>query len=198
MDQSILSLLQHYGLPTVALMVFVAEFGLSTGISPKVALLLVGSVTVPSVPMLVGALVLVTGANLLGTTTFYLAVRTGRSQLAARLSRRHAPLVAERFGQWRRRFGGHDIALVGRLVPMVRICVPVTAGLLPLPCRSFMLGAAPAALVWSGTPLALGYVLRAQVQGLTAHGSRRAGVRNKCRAGAGAGPPWRTYLVDPH
>jgi membrane-associated protein len=138
-----------------------------------VALLIAGSVAVDSRPELVGALVAVGGANLLGTVLLHAAARTGGNRLLARLRRRQTGTGGYALERWRARLGGHDAVavFVGRIVPMVRIYVTVAAGLMRMPWRDFLLGAAPAALVWSGTPLVLGYYFRADVHQFAAGGS---------------------------
>jgi membrane protein DedA with SNARE-associated domain len=172
-EQTVLALVAAYGLPIVALMVFIAELGLPTGMSPKVALMIAGSVSLHSNPELAGGLVAVAAANVLGTVALHAASRTGGTRLVARLSRRNDGPEGMALDRWRARLRGHDSAAIflGRIVPMVRIYVTVAAGLTRMPWRNFLLGAAPAALVWSGTPLALGYYFRQDVQQFAGSGS---------------------------
>ena len=56
-------------------MVFAAELGLPTGVSPKVALLLAGSMAIGSPPGLLVGIALVTGANLFGASVLHAATR---------------------------------------------------------------------------------------------------------------------------
>jgi membrane protein DedA with SNARE-associated domain len=172
-EQSVLNLVAAHGLPVVALMVFIAELGLPTGMSPKVALLIAGSIAVNSEPELVGSLALVAFANLLGTIVLHTVARTGGVRLIERLHRRRANPHDCALSRWRRRLGGYDAAavFVGRIIPVVRIYVTVASGLMRMRWRSFIIGAAPAALVWSGTPLLLGYCFRSSVYDFTAGGS---------------------------
>lgn len=172
-DQTILSLVAAHGLPIVALMVFIAELGLPTGISPKVALVIAGSVALHSNPELALGLVAVVFANLLGTVALHAASRTGGTRLVDRLHRGKSGSGGTALDRWRTRLRGHDSAAVfiGRIVPMVRIYVTVAAGLARMPWRNFLLGAAPASVVWSGTPLALGYYFRSDVHQFAAGGS---------------------------
>jgi membrane protein DedA with SNARE-associated domain len=173
LEQTVLALVAAHGLPVVALMVFLAELGLPTGMSPKVALLLAGSVAVDSRPELVGSLALVAVANLLGTVALHAIVRTGGVRLIDRFHRRRSDSHDCALARWRRRLGGYDAAavFVGRILPVVRIYVTVASGLMRMRWRSFLLGAAPAGLVWSGTPLLLGYCFRASVHDFAAGGS---------------------------
>jgi membrane-associated protein len=168
MDHTVVALIAHHGLPIVALMVFVAELGLPTGVSPKVALVLVGSTAIGSVPALVGGLALVTAANLAGSTVLHVAARTGGGWVAGRVLRRRDARRDGLLARCRQRLGGRDAATVFvlRLVPLVRIYATVATGLARMPRRRFVLGAAPAALIWSGTPLALGFWLRADAHTL--------------------------------
>ena len=173
MEQSILELVAAHGLPVVALMVFVAELGLPTGMSPKVALLIAGSVAVDSRPELVGSLALVALANLLGAVVLHTVARTGGARLLSRLHRNRAGTPGDALTRWRDRLGGYDApaVFVGRILPLVRLYVTVASGLVQMRWRSFLLGATPAALVWSGTPLLLGYCFRTSVHDFAAGGS---------------------------
>lgn len=173
LEQTILALVASHGLPIVALMVFVAELGLPTGMSPKVGLLVAGSVALHSLPDLFIGLFAVTAANLLGACALHFFARTGGARLIARLQRKHPTAAGGALDRWRSRLGGHDVAavFVGRIVPMVRIYVTIASGLARMSWRSFLLGSAPAALLWSGLPLLLGYCFRGSVQRFTSSGS---------------------------
>jgi membrane protein DedA with SNARE-associated domain len=162
MDDAVVALIAHHGLPIVALMVFVAELGLPTGVSPKVALVLVGSTAIGSISALAGALTLVAAANLAGSTSLHLAARSGGGWFVRRVLRRGDGRRDGLLARCRRRLGGHDAATVFvlRLVPLVRIYATVAAGLSRMRLGRFLLGAAPAALIWSGTPLVLGFWFR--------------------------------------
>lgn len=152
-------------MPLVALLVCAGEIGVPTGIPVEVALLLAGAYAVHSLPALVAGVLLVALADLLGTTTLHLVVRTGGVRLMERLLRRHDARREDAIGRWRRRLGGRDAAVVFvvRLLPLARMWVSIGAGLLRVRFRSFLLGAAPAALLWAGTPLVLGYAFRGDV-----------------------------------
>jgi hypothetical protein len=54
-----------------------------------------------------------------------------------------------------------------RMLPMVRMYITIAAGLFRMRKRDFILGATPAALVWVGIPVALGYAFRTNVSLLT-------------------------------
>jgi membrane protein DedA with SNARE-associated domain len=159
----VLPLILRHGVPLVALLVFAGELGVPTGIPVEVALLLAGAYAVHSLPALVAGVLLVAVADLLGTTTLHVAVRTGGVRLLTRLLRHHDGQREETMERWRGRLGGHDAAavFVVRLLPLLRMWVSIGAGLLRIRLRSFLLGAAPAALLWAGTPLVLGYAFRA-------------------------------------
>jgi membrane protein DedA with SNARE-associated domain len=169
-------LILQYGLPLVALLVFAGELGIPTGIPIEVALLLVGAYAVHSLPALVIGVLLVAVADLAGTTTLHLLVRTGGVRLLGKLLRRHEAQGEESMARWRQRLGGHDAAVVFvvRLLPLVRMYITIATGLMRIRLRHFLLGAAPAALVWAGTPLVLGYAFRADVHRWAAHYSTGA------------------------
>src|SRR5215203_6072185 len=136
-------------------MVAVAELGLPTGVSPKIALLLAGSIAIGSPATLVLAILLVTGANLIGATLLHLLARGGGGWVVNRVlgSRGvHPERVMER---WRARCGGHDAAAIflGRITHVVRIYVTLASGLIRVRWRDFLLGAGLAGAVWSGLPL---------------------------------------------
>lgn len=173
LEQTVLALVASHGLPIVALMVFLAELGLPTGMSPKVGLLLAGSVALHSMPDLLVGLLAVTAANLLGACALHFLARTGGARIIARIQRKRPTNAGGALERLRARFGGHDIAaiFIGRIVPMVRIYVTIASGLARMSWRDFLLGSAPAALLWSGIPLLLGYCFRGSVQQFTASGS---------------------------
>ncbi len=170
MESSILPLILHYGVPLVALMLFAGEIGIPTGIPMEITLLLAGAYAVHSLPELFFGLALVTVADLSGTTLLHLVARTGGVRLLTRLLHRHAAQQNTAVERWRRRLGDRDVAVVfvGRLLPLVRMSVAIALGLIRIPVRHFLLGAAPAALLWAGTPLTLGYLFRADVQAFAA------------------------------
>ena len=170
-EHSILSLIQQHGIPLAALMVFIGEIGVPTILPVEVALLVVGGTAIGSFPELLGGLLLLVAADLLGTTILYSVARTG----GVRLLRRVAPrLAAEHDGgvmtRWRRRLGGRDVAVVfiTRLLPLVRMWATISAGLLRFRARDFLAGAAPAAALWAGTPLTVGFLFRDRVASLAA------------------------------
>jgi len=161
-----LALIHRDGLPLVALLLFAGELGLPTGIPIEIAVLLVGSYDVQSPLGILGSLALLVVADLLGSSLLYLAMRTSGRRVLLRLLRGQAAAARGTLTDWRRRLGGHDVAAVavGRVIPLVRMYVSIGAGLLDLPLGTFLLGALPAAIVWAGIPLTLGYLLRADVQ----------------------------------
>lgn len=169
-DTSLLPLILHYGVPLVALLVFVGELGVPTGVPAEVALLLVGAYAVHSLPALIASVLLVSVADLSGTVTLHLVARTGGHRLLTRVMRRHEPGPDGLLERWHRRLGGHEVATVFlvRLLPLVRMYAAIGTGLMRIRFRNFVLGAAPGALLWAGTPLIVGYLFRADVQRLTA------------------------------
>lgn len=168
MEHLVLLSIAKHGLPLVTVMVFVAELGLPTGVSPKVALIVVGSTAIGSMAALPGALALVTSANLAGCLALHLAARTGGGWMAGRLLRRGDPRREGLLARCRTRLGDRDAATVFvlRLVPLIRIYATVATGLARMRIARFVLGAAPAALIWSGLPLTVGFWFRADARGL--------------------------------
>lgn len=161
-------------MPLVALMIFAGELGMPTIVPMEVALLLVGGYAVPSLPFLLGGLLLVAAADLAGTMLFYMAVRTGGRRLIARLLRRHAVHGDGLMTRWRHRLHGYDVGLVclGRAVPLARMYVPVGAGLAGVAPRDYLLGTAAGGTVWAGTPLVAGYLFRSDVRRIAANYTR--------------------------
>jgi membrane protein DedA with SNARE-associated domain len=159
---ALLPSVNHAGLLLVALLVFLTELGIPTGIPNEVFLLLVGSTAVHSFPGLAGAIALVAAADLLGTSCLFFLARAGGGRLATWLL--HGGEGERVLRRWRGRVGRsarRDVALVvgGRLVPLARTPFTLAMGLLRLRPRYFLLGAVPGALVWAGWPLTVGYVL---------------------------------------
>jgi membrane protein DedA with SNARE-associated domain len=167
-SESILSLIPTYGVPLVALLIFVGELGVPTGIPSEVALLLAGAYAIDSVPSLLAGLALVCVADILGTVGLHFASRTGGVRLLRRFLPNQASGREGVMDRWRRRLGGHDVSIVFvmRLIPLVRMYISVSTGLLRIRVRDFLLGAVPASVLWAGTPLAAGYVFRTHVQGI--------------------------------
>ncbi|HET8522054.1 MAG TPA: VTT domain-containing protein [Thermomicrobiales bacterium] len=163
--QELLSLIAQYGVPAVALLIFAGELGLPTGIPAEIALLLVGSLAVHSLAGLAVAILLVGAADLCGTTLLHLAARTGGVSLLRRVLRRHERAGEQTLNRWHGRLFGHDavVVFVVRLLPLVRMYIAIGSGLLRIRLRDFVFGAAPAALIWAGTPVALGYFFSANI-----------------------------------
>lgn len=164
-SRDITQLILQYGIVLVALMVFVGELGIPTGVPVEVALLLAGGFVIHSVPIFLLDLLLIVVADLAGTTTLHLVARTGGARLLKRILDRLGGQSEAVVQRWRGTLHGHDAAavLVGRLIPLVRMYVAVGAGLLRFRFRDFLAGAAPASVIWAGTPLALGFLFRADV-----------------------------------
>jgi membrane protein DedA with SNARE-associated domain len=150
----------------VALLIFVGELGIPTGIPAEIALLVAGSYGVHSFTGLVAAVVLVVAADMLGTITLHLVARTGGSRLLNKVMQRFGRRSEETVDRWRARMGGHDLVVVGvgRSLPLVRMYFSIGAGLLRIQFRDFVIGAVPGAMIWVGTPIVLGYYLHADVQ----------------------------------
>lgn len=173
MSPSVLDLLQHYGIPFVALVVCAGELGVPTGVPSEVLLLLAGSYAVHSLPGLIVAVLAVALADIVGTTTLHRAARGRGAHLLTRFIH-HGAEPGGFLDRLRRRLGGHDAAwvFVGRLLPIVRMPVTVSAGLLQIRDRDFLLGAVPASALWAGTPLAIGYFFRGDVDRIEARYSQ--------------------------
>jgi membrane protein DedA with SNARE-associated domain len=154
-----------YGVVIVVLMVFVGELGVPTGMPVEVALLIAGAFAIHTIPGLALGLIAVMLADIAGTVTLHLVARTGGVRLLTRLMQRHEKRSREFLEHWRERFGGRDVVIVfvGRLFPIARSYVAVGTGLLRIPFRDYVIGAAPASLLWAGLPLGAGYVFRAHV-----------------------------------
>lgn len=168
-DATVLSLILRHGVPLVALLIFAGELGVPTGIPAEVALVLAGAYAVHSLPGLVAGVALVAAADLVGTTVLHVAARTGGVRLLERFLPGREEGRAAMMERWRRRLGRHDAIVVFavRLLPLVRMYIAIGSGLLRIRIRTFLFGAAPAALLWAGIPLVLGYRFRANVHGIT-------------------------------
>lgn len=164
-----IGLITHQGLWAVVAMVFLAELGIPTFVSPKVALLLVGSASLHSPYGLIGGVICVSLANLVGAIVLHTAARTGGGALMRRLGWERAG-AAGYYQRWHQKMGGREAVAIflGRIMPVVRMYVTVATGLIRVAPRTFVLSAGAAGVVWSGTPLVLGYLMRDNVQRLTA------------------------------
>jgi membrane protein DedA with SNARE-associated domain len=167
-------LILQYGILIVALLVFAGELGIPTGIPMEVALLITGGFAIHSAPQLIVGLIAVVLADLGGTVTLHLVARTGGARLLSRLLQRHEQRSREILEEWRERFGRRDIRIVfvGRLVPIVRMYMALGTGLLRIPFRDYVIGAAPASFLWAGLPLGVGYFFSPQVNQIAAQYTR--------------------------
>ncbi len=165
-DSNIEQLITQYGVYIVALLIFVGELGVPTGIPAEIALLIAGSYGVHSFSGLIGAVALVVAADMAGTTTIHLISRTGGTRLLSRVMSRFGKQSEETIDRWRGRLGGRDVMVVGvgRMLPLVRMYISIGAGLLRIPLRDFVIGAFPGAVVWAGIPIVFGYYLHTDVQ----------------------------------
>lgn len=165
MTQSILGLIAQHGVPLVGLLIIWGELSLPTGVPVELALLLVGSYAIHTWGGLALALLAVSAADVIGTTTLYTIARTGGGRLAGRFGRDGAQRNDAPLAAWRRRLRRHDslVVFVIRLLPLIRMYAAIGTGLMRFPARSYLQGAVPAALVWTGTPLTLGFLYRTHV-----------------------------------
>ncbi|MGH2548204.1 MAG: DedA family protein, partial [Thermomicrobiales bacterium] len=104
------------------------------------------------------------------TTLLFLAMRTGGNTIARRILRRLHKDENASIDRWRARLESHQsrVVFAVRLLPLVRMYIAITTGLMRIRARAYVIGAAPAAAIWVGLPVALGFVLRANVQELQA------------------------------
>lgn len=169
-EAPIQSLILQYGLIIVVSMVFVGELGIPTGIPVEVALFITGAYVLHSPSALLIALACVVAADLLGASTLYLGVRAGGGRLLNLILRGKQEKALASLRRWRIRLGGRDIAAVcaGRLMPVARMYVTIASALAQISMPRFLLGSVPASLFWSGTPLLLGYLLRAKAASIAA------------------------------
>jgi membrane protein DedA with SNARE-associated domain len=158
--------LTTYGLPIVALIVFISATGIPTGLPIKVVLLLAGAYLVGSLPGLAVAIVAAAVSELAGTMVLHGVARTGGVRLLDRLASERQAQVHSALERWRERLGGHDIGAIAvlRLIPFVRLGVAVGAGLAGIRVRDFAIGAGIAALIWTAVPLTLGYGFRSSLE----------------------------------
>jgi membrane protein DedA with SNARE-associated domain len=158
-------LIQQYGVFIIALLVFAGELGLPTGIALEVALLLAGSYAIHSFPALIGAIILVSVADILGTTVLHLISRTGGRHAMLWLLRHQNTWQHDVLDRWKQRLGGRVVMLVFmvRILPLVRMYISIGSGILAIRFKDFLKGAIPAAFVWVGVPMAIGYLFREQV-----------------------------------
>lgn len=168
------SLFAQYGLLLVALIIFAGEIGFPTLVPGEIALLIAGAHFIHSLPVLIGMAIVFGLVDIVATSTIHVASRTAGNRLLLRLlgcicqTGDHREAMVER---WRHRLGGHDslVVLVTRMIPMLRLYASITTGLIRIRFRDFVLGAAPASLVWASIPLTTGYLLRRQITGVEQH-----------------------------
>jgi len=165
MTELVENLIRHYGILAAALLIFLTELGIPTGVPNEVVLVLAGSYAVHSQLEYTIGLALVCAADILGTTSLYLLTRSGGIRLLNRLRPRRASSQTGRLRRW---LGQHDVAviIVARSLPLVRMSVAISAGLMRIQRKNYLLGVIPGALIWAGTPLTIGYLFRNDVHRL--------------------------------
>jgi membrane protein DedA with SNARE-associated domain len=164
----VVALFQQYGLLLVAVIIVTGELGLPTLVPGEIALLIAGSQFVHSVPALIAAAILFGALDIAATSTIHLAARTAGNRLLLRLLSyvyHDAEGGRGMIDLWRRRLGGRDsvVVLVLRMIPVLRLYASITTGLIRIRFRDFVVGAAPASLIWASIPLVAGYLMRDQI-----------------------------------
>jgi membrane protein DedA with SNARE-associated domain len=163
-DDRLLSILLQHGLLVAVLLIFLGQLGVPTGVPAELALLLAGGYAVQSVMALLEGLAMIVAADILGAIALFLLVRRG----SAGLARHFVRASQDDPGWWQRRLRQPGAIFVMRSLPLVRIYGTVGSGLTQVSMRDFLAGTAPAGLIWAGTPLTLGYLLRGHVAPLVA------------------------------
>jgi membrane protein DedA with SNARE-associated domain len=160
------ALLTQYGIPMVALYVLLNEIGVPTGIPLELTLLVTGAFAIGSWTDLVWVVLLLSLADMVGTTILHLLARSG-SAFLQRFT--HPEGRAQRLLlRLQSVLGGREVALVfvGRLVPLARMWVTIGTGVTHLRFRRFLLGAYPASVLFVSVPLTAGFVFRASISRL--------------------------------
>ncbi|MGI9254702.1 MAG: DedA family protein [Thermomicrobiales bacterium] len=168
--------LAEHGLPLAALLVFASSMGIPTGIPIKVVLLGVSSLVLTDAKQLLPAYILLVLAEMAGTMTLHTAAGFLGSRLPDKLEATQIKAQSA-LDTWRVKLGGRDVLAIFilRLVPIVRIGLTVGASTLGIRTRDFVLGALPAAMIWIGLPLGLGWAFRDDIQQLEAYLSSTLG-----------------------
>ena len=167
------ALIAQYGFPCVALVIFAGELGIPILIPGELVLFLAGSQLVHSLSGLVFACLAFAAVDLVATSLLHLAARSGGNWLLRFVLRRFLKddkQPEDILNGWRARVGRHDafVIFAVRAVPGIRLSAPVVSGLLRLRIRQFLLGAAPASVLWTAVPLALGYGMRDHLRAVQA------------------------------
>ncbi|GAC1399233.1 MAG: hypothetical protein NVSMB52_12790 [Chloroflexota bacterium] len=168
------SLVSHYGIAIVALIIFAGEMGLPILIPGELGLLVVGVQLIHSTPALLLAIVAFGVVDVMATSTLHISARTGGNILLRyllRRFRRDSRNPEEVLAGWRARLGGRDalVIFVTRMIPVLRMFMSLASGLVRIRLRNFFVGAVPAAFIWAGIPLTTGYILRDRATGIEQH-----------------------------
>ena len=167
MNDSLLRLIEQYGPPLVALLVFAVELGVPTGIPIELALLAVGAYGIGSVPGMIVGLLMVAFADVAGACVLFWISRTGGTRLLGFFMKKTGNEESgETFKRWHGKLGGRDslAVFVGRTLPLMRKPTTIGAGIVGISFRSFLLGSIPAGFFGSGLPLVIGYLIQDDVQ----------------------------------
>lgn len=155
------SALIDYGVPLAAVLVFLSATGVPTGVPIKVVLLAVGSAVVRTPTELAVAFAVLVAAEWAGIAALFFGARAAGNRVPRQFAAAETR-ARESLADWRARLGNRDAAamFVLRLIPVVRIGVTAGAGAFGVRGRDVALGAMPAAGLWIGVPLGLGWVFR--------------------------------------
>lgn len=167
MNDSLLRLIEQYGPPLVALLVFAVELGVPTGIPIELALLAVGAYGIGSITGMIVGLMMVAFADVAGATVLFWISRTGGTRLLGFFMKKTGnDQSGETFTRWHAKLGGRDslAVFVGRTLPLMRKPTTIGAGIVGISYRSFLIGSIPAGFFGSGLPLVIGYLIQDDVQ----------------------------------
>jgi membrane protein DedA with SNARE-associated domain len=150
-------LFERYDEVAVALLVLVDESGIPMPVPSDLAVLLAGHRLASGEMHLLGTLVLLEAAVLLGASVYYWLGARGGRPLLYRYGRhvRLTPERLDRVGARLRRHGALGVA-VGRLIPGLRGYTVLAAGAFGVPYRQFLLGLAVSGALYLGALLYLG------------------------------------------
>jgi membrane protein DedA with SNARE-associated domain len=162
---SVRSLVLEYGLLIAIVLVLLGQVGVPIGAPAELVLLLAGGYAVRSVAGLIAGVLFVGVADVLGALVLFLLVRRGTTRLAVRFAGGRHGGRSWLDDRLRRR----GPIFVVRVLPLMRIYGTIGAGIHRAKTRDFLAGSAPAGFLWTGAPLAVGYVLREHVSAVVRH-----------------------------
>lgn len=149
----------RHSIVAIVLAVFLEELGIPMPIPTDLLIIFAGATHSRTVPQLIGWMIALSVASLVGSSGLYAVVRRGGRPLVERYGRyvHLGPSQLERSEAWLAQHGWYGIA-AGRAIPGLRYVTVIACGLLNVPYRRYATAHLVGSSVYIGVFLGLGHV----------------------------------------